>query len=92
MRTHIDSLRSAARLELRYWRKRLDLANSPHIREIEAAGHRLGIHCRADAGDALREYIWRKQCALARHYRTRAPMFTIVNHGREFRGMSLQED
>jgi len=84
--------RAACRAQFRQFRNRIDLSDSPYIRDIEAAARRIDVHCRADAGDALREYIWRKQCALARHYRTRAPMFTIVNHGREFRGMSLQED
>lgn len=74
------------RAQFRHFRNRIDLADSPYISAIEAAGHRLGIHCRADASRALRDYIWRKQCALARHYQDRAPMLSIVNHGREFRG------
>lgn len=72
-----------AKLESRFWRKRLELSNSPFIRDIEAAGHRLGVHCRADASDAMRAYIWRKQCALVQLERQRAPWREIVNHGRE---------
>ena len=72
-----------AKLESRFWRKRLELSNSPFIRDIDAAGHRLGVHCRADASDAMRAYIWRKKCAIVRHCRARAPWLEIVNNGRE---------
>ena len=83
MASHVENIRARAKQELRFWRKRLELSNSPFIRDIEAAGHKLGAHCRADASDAMREYIWRKQCALVRHWRARDSWRQIVNYGRE---------
>lgn len=75
--------KSACKAQFRQFRNRLELSDSPFIRDIEAAAHRAGIHCRADAGSSLRDYIWRKQCALVRHERHRAPWRPIVNYGRE---------
>ena len=77
------------RMQFRQFRKRMDLADSPYIAAIDRAAARLGVHCRADTGAALRAYIWRKQCALARHYQKRSPMLAIVNHGREFRAPAM---
>lgn len=91
MASHVENIRARAKQELRFWRKRLELSNSPFIRDIEAAGHKLGAHCRADASDAMRDYIWRKQCALVRLERQRAPWRDIVNHGREL-PLAMQRD
>lgn len=74
------------RMQFRQFRNRVELSDSPYIRDIEAAGRRLGIHCRADASAALRDYIWRKQCAIARAVADRSPWLAVVNYGREFRG------
>lgn len=80
---YTKAIYSAAKVESRYWRKRLELSNSPFIRDIEQAGRRMGLNCRADASGAVRDYIWRKQCAIVRHEQSRAPWRHIVNHGRE---------
>ncbi len=80
---HTKAIYARAKLESRFWRKRLELSDSPFIRDIETAGHRLGAHCRADASDAMRAYIWRKQCAIVRHIAARDPWRQIVNYGRE---------
>jgi len=74
---------SACKAQFRQFRNRLDLADSPFVQDIETAGHRAGIHCRADASRALRDYIWRKQCAIVQHIAAREPWRAIVNHGRE---------
>lgn len=75
--------KAAQKAYSRQFRNRLELSDSPFIRDIEAAGGRLGLHCRADASGAIRDYIWRKQCALVRHCQAREPWRPIVNHGRE---------
>ena len=75
--------RAACKAQFRQFRNRVELSDSPFIRDIEAAGHRLGAHCRADASGAMRAYIWRKQCALVRHIKARDPWRQIVNYGRE---------
>lgn len=78
---HYDS-QALCRAQFRGFRNRLELSDSPFIRDIEAAGHRLSLHSRADASRAVRDYIWRKQCALVQHYAKRAPYLEIINHGR----------
>ena len=83
--------KAACRAQFRFFRNRLELSDSPYIRDIESAAHRLGRHCRADASDAMRDYIWRKQCALVRHELSRAPWRPIVNHGRELPLSMLRE-
>lgn len=75
--------RAACKAQFRQFRNRIELSDSPYIRDIEAAGHRLGIHDRAGASESLRDYIWRKQCALVRHWRGREDWRPIVNYGRE---------
>lgn len=75
--------RAACKAQFRQFRNRIELSDSPFILDIEAAGHRLGAHCRAGASDAMRAYIWRKQCALVRHIKARDPWRQIVNYGRE---------
>lgn len=77
--------------QFRYFRNRVELSDSPAIRDIESAGHRLGKHSRADASRALRDYIWRKQCAIVRHIAARDPWRPIVNHGRELPLAMLRE-
>lgn len=74
---------AARKAQFRRFRSRLDLADSPHLQEIEAAGARLAINCRADASGAIRDYIWRKKSALVRHWSARDPWRPIVNYGRE---------
>lgn len=75
--------KSACKAQFRYFRARVELSESPFIRNIEAAAHRLGAHSRADASRAIRDYIWRKQCALVRQQSAREPWRPIVNYGRE---------
>lgn len=74
---------AACKAQFRQFRNRLELSDSPYLHDIESAGHRLGAHSRADASPAIRDYIWRKQCALVRHWRDREAWRPIVNHGRE---------
>lgn len=75
--------RGASKAQSRQFRNRLELSDSPFIRDIEAAGARIGARNRASASPAIRDYIWRKQCALVRHWLARDSWRPIVNYGRE---------
>lgn len=74
---------AAGKAQSRRYRARIELSDSPLLLDLESAGRRAGMKCRADASGAVRDYIFRKQAALVRHIAAREPWRPIVNYGRE---------
>lgn len=75
--------RAACKAQFRQFRNRLELSDCQLMRNLEAAGQEMGLHSRASASPAIRDYIWRKQSAIVRHIHARETWRPIVNYGRE---------
>jgi hypothetical protein len=72
---HDDFRTVCAKRDQRYFRQRVDLHDMALIVGINIAGHAMGVRCRADAGQAMREYIERKKCAIAATF---PPIMTVT--------------
>ena len=84
---HDDFRTVCAKRDTRYFRQRVDLHDMPIIAAINSAGMAMGVKSRADAGQAMRDYIERKKCAVALTF---PPVMTITGGHIVYRNRNVE--